>query len=208
LIANSIYITLSEYEEETHPFPIYVPDSANKLILGTFPTKKSLRKYEFFYPNTSNRFWNILASLADTSIKHLSMDDAVIERKRILKKLNLAIWDMGAKVLRQKNSSLDGNLFPIEYSNIFKVLDDYPKIHTLIINSSSGSNSVFSWLQAYCKLNKVDLKEPKGKIPKETKMNVCGREIKVLIVASPSGAAAKATNALIEMYKAAIKPTK
>ncbi len=44
---------------------------------------------------------------------------AIKERKQILDKLKLAITDIGAKVLRQNNSSLDSNLFPITSGKIF-----------------------------------------------------------------------------------------
>ncbi|WP_462265872.1 uracil-DNA glycosylase family protein [Mucilaginibacter sp.] len=110
-----MYKTEALFHLEPLPFDTYIPENADKLILGTFPTKESLRKYKFFYPNTSNNFWRILAGLLGKDLQFLKGDDAVYERQGILDKLCLAISDMGKTIYRQNESSLDANIFPVEF---------------------------------------------------------------------------------------------
>ena len=206
------YETLNPYEEELLPWSEYVPDTADKLILGTFPTKKENRDFEFFYPNTNNKFWTVLAKLADFKLTDFENSEtwkktAITERKQILDKLKLAITDIGNKILRQKNSSLDSNLFPIEYSDIFSIINDRPSIKTIILTSSSNGNSVLSWFSTYCKINNITLKvnKKKAKFPIETDITVNKKNIKVVIVYSTSGAAGKTVEFLVNQYRSVIE---
>lgn len=206
------YKTLNPYEEERLPWDEYIPVNANKLILGTFPTKKENRDFEFFYPNRNNKFWKVLARIADTELTAFDNNEegkllAVQERKKILDKLQLAITDIGARVLRQKNSSLDSNLFPIEFTDVFAIIKKHPKIDRIILTSSSNGNSVLSWFGSYCSMNKIKLQVGKNKkqFPLTTEICVDNRFLKVYIVYSTSGAAGKTEDFLVEQYRNVIQ---
>lgn len=195
------YITDARYEGETHPWPEYIPVGATGLLLGTFPTKKSKRAFEFFYPNASNRFWKVLAKIAEVPLQYFSNDEAVVERKRILDELKLGISDTGYKVFRQNESSLDSNLFPTKLTDVFSILAKYPTIETIILTSSSKGNSALTWFQAYCELNDVNLKiARRGPLPRMSTITVLDRTIKVIAVNSPSRAAKIKDDAIYEMY--------
>ncbi len=187
--------------EEKLEWENYIPDNANKLIIGTFPTVLHRRSFKFFYPNKDNPFWLILSEIAKINLLPAEHCNAIANRKSILDKLNLGITDMGYKVLRHSGSSLDQNILPLEFMNIFQILDNSPKINTLILTSSSGGNSVEGWLRSYCKLNSVRFKKLKGTNPKTGTINHNGREIKVVSVHSTSRTAAKKLEELIEMYR-------
>jgi G:T/U-mismatch repair DNA glycosylase len=103
----------------------------------------------FFYPNKDNPFWNVLSEIAQIELIPANEFDAIENRKNILDKLRLGITDIGYKILRHANSSLDQSIFPIEFMDIFKILDENPKIEKLILTSSSGQNSVEGWLRNY-----------------------------------------------------------
>jgi G:T/U-mismatch repair DNA glycosylase len=206
------YRTLNPYREEILPWSEYIPNNADKLILGTFPTKENNRDFEFFYPNRNNKFWKVLARIANKKLTDFENNAdgkllAVGERKRILDKLNLAITDIGAKILRQKNSSLDSNLFPIEFTNIFSIVDKHPKIKTIILTSSSKGNSVLSWFAVYCSINNVNLKIEKNDkdFPKTTEITIDNKKVKIVIVNSTSGAACKTEDFLVNQYGEVIK---
>ena len=71
-----------------HPFePVYSINS-NILILGSFPSVKS-RNENFYYAHLQNRFWKLIAKIynEETPI-------TVEEKKNIILKNNLAIWDV------------------------------------------------------------------------------------------------------------------
>jgi len=200
-----MYNTKAQFHSEILPFETYVPENADKLILGTFPTKENLRKYKFFYPNTSNKFWRILSGLIGHQLAFFEGDEAVAERHKILEKLHLAISDMGHIVYRQNESSLDANIFPYEFTNIFQIIDDHPAIKTIIITSSSKGSSVLSWFAAYCQLNQVIIEKPQGAlVPWETHIKFNNKTVKVIVVYSTSGAAYVKEDELTKMYTKAI----
>lgn len=206
------YEIKNPYTEEKLPWSEYIPYNADKLILGTFPTKEDNRDFEFFYPNKNNKFWKVLARIADFKLTEIDKSEsskvyAIKERKQILDKLRLAITDIGAVVLRQNNSSLDSNIFPIKFTNIFSIISSNPKIRTIILTSSSNGNSVLSWFKIYCEINNVELSvDKKNKIfPIETDIKIDNKNIKIVIVYSTSGAAGKKEDFLVEQYKNVIK---
>jgi len=195
------YKTKCDIVEEILEWENFIPPNATQLIIGTFPTAKHRRSFQFFYLNKDNPFWEVLAAIADIELLLNDHKDAVQNRKSILSKLNLGITDMGYKVLRQSNSSLDQSIFPVEFMNIFQILDDTPTIKKLILTSSSGQNSVEGWLRSYCKLNSVKFKRLRGKNPKSGFLKYGEQQFQVVSVHSTSKTAAKKKADLIEMYR-------
>lgn len=175
---------------------------ATKLLLGTFPTKKTERRFEFFYSSARNRFWEVISGLTGIACQHFYDTAAVKERQRLLDQLKLGLTDIGQRIYRQKESSLDHHLFPIEFNDIFSLLEKHRSIHTLIVSSSSGGNSVLSWFEGYCDLNGVKLKIRGKAIPRHTEIIVANRRIRVIVSYSTSGTFRKLNLAeLIEHYR-------
>lgn len=191
--------------EETLGWDNFIPSTASKLIIGTFPTAESNRSFEFFYPNKDNPFWQVLSTIAKIDLVPHINAEAIQNRKEILSKLNLGITDMGYKVLRHNNSSLDQSIFPVEFMDIFKILDEVPTIKKLILTSSTGENSVEGWVRSYCKINDVKFPKLKGNNPKRGNITHKGRLIEIVTVHSTSKAAARKLNDLVAMYKEEIE---
>lgn len=63
------YNTINPFQIEKLPWEAFIPINANKLILGTFPTQKQNRDFEFYYPNRNNRFWKVMAHLSNQKEK-------------------------------------------------------------------------------------------------------------------------------------------
>jgi G:T/U-mismatch repair DNA glycosylase len=199
-----VYKTSNEYKEESHDWVPYIPLNSTTLLLGTFPTREKNRNtYEFYYPNINNPFWKILCELKGGELKHYSASEAVNERKDILDFFKLGIADVGHKVYRQNDSSLDQNLFPIEFTDILQILDDNSTITKIIVTSSSGGHSVYSWLVAYLKINNIDMIKPKEKKnPKYSSFKHRGNVIDVSIISSTSTTAYNRNKEMIkEMYR-------
>lgn len=199
------YKTKCDTVEEKLEWDNFIPPNATQLIIGTFPTAIQRRSFQFFYPNKDNPFWEVLAAIAETKLLPNDDKNAIPNRQSILTELKLGITDMGYKVLRHSNSSLDQSIFPVEFMNIFQILDDNPTIKKLILTSSSGQNSVEGWLRSYCKLNSVKFKRLQGKNPKTGSLKYGSREVQVVSVHSTSKTAAKKTADLIEMYRQQLK---
>jgi G:T/U-mismatch repair DNA glycosylase len=197
----SKYKTLNTYAEEVHPWESYIPQSASKLILGTFPTAERHRTtYDFFYPNPNNDFWNVIVEVANKNWDDFISSDPVQLRKGLLAGLGLGISDIGYRVLRQKGSSIDKNLFAIEYRNVFLLLENNPSISKVILTS----NLVVTWFHHYCELNNFNFIVLDEKLPWCTSFAFENRKIKIEVIASTSRASRIRGDKLVQMYKNAI----
>ena len=102
-----------------HPFDPIIFDDSEVLVLGTFPSIVSFEN-DFYYAHKRNQFWKLLGEIyaMPTNTKE--------ERIALLKKHNIALWDIIASCER-KNSS-DTNLKKIECNDIPALLVAYPSI--------------------------------------------------------------------------------
>ena len=71
-----------------HEFPPYYDADSKILILGTMPSVKS-REVGFYYCHPQNRFWKVLAFLYQED-----MPATILEKKQLLKKHHIALWDV------------------------------------------------------------------------------------------------------------------
>ena len=96
---------------ETHPQWYHDIPQMDILILGSFPPHVSKRKYEFYYPNTQNRFWRLLADIANFPLGKYEKfsPELVQERHRIMEILKVGIQNMGYLIERKGLGALDGN---------------------------------------------------------------------------------------------------
>ncbi|MDO9376258.1 MAG: hypothetical protein Q7T76_17675 [Ferruginibacter sp.] len=194
------------HPEEIHPFKLYAPANCTTLMVGTFPPTRRNWSYEFFYPNKQNLFWQIMARVAGMELQHFSGSEAVEERKAILTALKVAITDMGLRISRAGESSLDENLAAIEYMDILHILDQHPSIDKIIFTSSSGKVSAAQWFLNYLKQRDLIHRFPKGLKPLHSEFIHNGRNIRLIIIYSPSRRAANriSLDHMINMYREAI----
>lgn len=133
---------MKESQKLMHTFlPVYDKHS-QVLILGTFPSVKS-REQKFYYGHPQNRFWKVLAALAQASVP-VSID----EKKTFLLEQRIAIWDVIAscEIVGSSDSSIK-NVVPndvaglLEKTNIRAVFANGAKAYDLYqkyIYKSSG----------------------------------------------------------------------
>ena len=62
--------------------------SSRVLILGTIPSPKS-REYGFYYMHPQNRFWKLLYDIFEEPFQ-----DSVADRKDLIHKKHIALWDV------------------------------------------------------------------------------------------------------------------
>jgi len=125
-----------KFKVEDHPFyENYVPEGCKYLIIGTFPTRKENRLFDFFYASKTNLMWDILPKIFGGSFKFNTDEEAVLERKTFLSKHSIGMTDMLLKCYRRDNSSRDECLYPIIWNDIISLLNQHTDIHTLILTS-------------------------------------------------------------------------
>lgn len=107
--------------------PVYDKNS-KILILGSFPSVIS-RKNEFFYDNSANRFWRVLATLYNTELFTYK------DKKEFLLKNNIALWDVVYSCIVNKSS--DSSIKNVMPCNINAILDN-AKIKKIFLNGKTA----------------------------------------------------------------------
>ncbi len=154
---------------ESHPFgKSFVPDGATHLVIGTFPTTKSKWSYNFFYPNTSNKFWDTMAEIywganwrtqllkPKRQDKQEPKDEALEQRKLIAQNLKFGITDIIDTCFRENNTSKDEELFVCKYISIFDILKSNSSIKFLLLTGKSKGTSVHHLFYQYLVQQKIE----------------------------------------------------
>lgn len=139
------------YELEKHPFEgPYIPNGATHLVIGTFPTDKSNRMFEFYYSGLGNMFWEVMRNVfRHPEFKHQKKSKATIERKEFLETFGVGIMDMHEVCYRKDEGSQDHNLFNVKLTDVDKVLSEHPEITDLIFTSRTDGVGALGLFQIY-----------------------------------------------------------
>ena len=116
--------------KEFHPFEPIIDKNSKILILGTFPSLKSVEN-NFYYAHPRNQFWKLLAGVFNEKTPI-----TIEEKLNILKSHQIALWDVVKKTTR--TNSLDSNLKNIELNDIQSLLDKYPNIKIIAFTSKTA----------------------------------------------------------------------
>lgn len=124
-----------EIKIEIHPFEPYVPADARVLFMGTFPPQPKRWAMDFYYPNRTNDFWQIMGlifyndreALIDREHKTFRLDKirALLERKGI------ALSDTGYRVRRLRNNASDKFLEIVEPVNLDALMARMPDLRAI-----------------------------------------------------------------------------
>lgn len=133
----------SEIFTETHPQWYRDVNPMHYLILGSYPPHPRKRTYPFFYPNAQNRFWKILAELAGLPLEYTRTDaqKAVEERYHIMQKLHTGVQNLGHKIQRKGQSSLDTDISITEFSDIHTLIRSHPELRRILLPGFSAESS-------------------------------------------------------------------
>lgn len=126
----------------THTLPIFINESSQILILGSFPSVKS-REAMFYYGHPQNRFFAVLGSLFNEDAP-LTVED----RKIFLKRHKIALYDVieECDIEGSADSSIK-NVIPID---IVSILQKYPNIKVIGVNGNKAKELFNKYL-----LNKI-----------------------------------------------------
>ena len=97
---------------ETNHFVCYIPASATKLVVGSFPCRGTDQYGDFFYSGSGrNYFWPVLSAISGMPAT------AKKEKQAICDAYGIALTDVALKIRRKKNNCSDSNLEIIEYNH-------------------------------------------------------------------------------------------
>lgn len=104
------------------------------LILGSMPGVKSLTEQQY-YAHPYNRFWRLMCLLLDEDIP---LNDYAAKTDMLLKN-DIALWDTLAYCERE--GSLDSDINGEIPNDIVGLLNDYPRLITIVCNGGKASSA-------------------------------------------------------------------
>lgn len=113
-----------------YSFNPIINDNSEILILGTMPSIISLQEQQY-YANPKNHFWYIIYSVFDEEF-----DSDYKNRYKLLLDNKIALWDVLSFANRE--GSLDSAIKNEIPNDIQKLLHDYPKIRSILLNGSAA----------------------------------------------------------------------
>ena len=116
-----------------HTFPPFINKNSEILILGSFPSVKSLEK-NFYYMNKTNRFYNVLATIFNINLNEIS---ALEKEKEFLNKNHIALYDVikSCYIEESKDESIKKDILPID---IKELLNEYNNIKKIIVSGKKA----------------------------------------------------------------------
>ena len=176
--------------KSTHPYEPYIPADSEKLIIGTIPPprfcKEPYQLYEndvnFYYGSRDNYFWGILEEVFETKLVYSNTEQAVQQRKDLLKGLKIGITDIVNSCIHVGDSAADSDLKEIKQKDIKSLLQINPAIDTLIYTSEFVKKLMNEHFKNY-----HSIVDPTNK--KKQSVKIDGKEYQVKILYSPSPSA-------------------
>jgi G:T/U-mismatch repair DNA glycosylase len=198
----------SAWKNETHPIWYKDVPKMKCLILGSFPPHEKKRHYPFYYPNSANRFWNILAKIAKRELAYIKgLTDkeklkAVEERYEIMCLLNAGVQDMGLEIKRKDNSADDNNIRIEKFQDILSIIKKHNELEKILLSGYSASNSTAKVFLRYLDFKGIPYKVKDIKSGVEFFINIFDRKIKCAILNSTSRRAVGITeDELLKQFK-------
>lgn len=120
-----------EIELERHPWAPYIPANAKVLIMGTFPPQPKRWAMDFYYPNRTNDFWQIMGliflnnryALYNPQTKQYDLPAI----KKLLNDKGIAMNDTARAVRRLKGNASDKFLEIVEPVPLNDLLEQMPE---------------------------------------------------------------------------------
>ena len=112
-------------------FPPIVDSGATVLVLGSLPSRKSLEASEY-YAHPQNAFWRIMGEFFGAG-----PDVPYAKRTELLKRNNIAVWDVLAASVRPGSMDSDIDMATAKPNDFASFLTTYSTIRLLCLDRKS-----------------------------------------------------------------------
>ena len=201
-------------EISQHPYDAFIPEGADKLIIGTIPPycfcqkdKETLYSadVDFYYGSKDNYFWKLLSDIFNIRLTYKNTVEAIEERKQLLSDIHSGITDSVGACIHTEKRSDDASLSMIQQKNISDLLLQNPDINELIYTSRFVIRQVNASLAHFCGCGVRHKWQSDSRLDGSVRIN--GRLYTVHILYSPSPNALRSviSEKRIERYKEVFK---
>jgi G:T/U-mismatch repair DNA glycosylase len=195
---------ITDWAKEEHPKWYMDVSPMQYLILGSFPPHPTKRGYPFFYPNGRNRFWKILAEIAEAKLMWTKTDQtkAVQERYEIMKKLNVGVQNLGLEIERKGKSALDTHIKITRFHDIISIIETHPELRKILLPGYSAISSTTRSFIRYIQQEGIEVPAIDPIKPESAfKIQFKGRSIDCIVLNSTSTASRIKYDLLVQQFK-------
>lgn len=176
--------------------------------MGTLPpprfTTGELKEgdVDFCYGSRDGQLWVILDKIFGLDLKFETTAEAIAQREHFLIKRGIGICDMVASAMREKVDASDIGMLEVELRDLVAVLQQNPKIDTLLFTGGNSKNGPEYFFRRNLKEYNISLELVSNRVPRIHKFLLPNTEriVKTVSLIAPSGAANRAVGSL-EAYK-------
>lgn len=190
-----------------HPYPPFVTESTEKLIVGTLPpprftTGDLLEKdVDFCYGSYYNSLWLYIDAIYKLNFRYDNSEEAVAQRQDFLIRHKIGICDIVERATRKKIDASDLGMEDIQLRNLIQLIRNYPNIHTLLFTGGNSKNGPEYLFRKHLKAHGLKLELINNEIPREHRffLKIKGQEeriIKTISLTSASGSANRAIGSM------------
>lgn len=191
-----------------HPYGIFIPKGAKKLIVGTLPpprfTTGELKEgdVDFCYGSRDGLLWPILNKLFDLDIKFENTAEAVLQRKEFLNREKIGICDVVESSRRDKIDASDLGMQYPELRDMIRILRENEDVETLLFTGGNSKNGPEYFFRRHLKETYPDIKLKiiSNEVPRVHQFLLDGRLINTVSLTAPSGSANRAVGGM-DLYK-------
>ena len=133
---------------EVHPLPLFAPEGARLLMLGSFPPPRERWRMDFFYPNFQNDMWRIFGLVFFGDKSHFLTDDGhafrEAELRRFLTERGIAIWDTAMEVSRLQGNASDKFLEVLRPIDLRQTLAMLPSCRAIAVTGQKALDTLLT----------------------------------------------------------------
>ncbi len=175
-----------------HPYEAFIPENAEKLILGTIPPyrfchpdeeKLFAKDVDFYYGSKDNYFWKLLSGVLNRKLSYANSERAIEERKQLLTDIHAGIADMVESCVHIDKRSDDASLDDIRQRDLPKLLLQNPNIKELIYTSRFVAKLVG---QSVSRFHNIQVRHRWAADKLDGSIEIGGKRYEVHILYSPS----------------------
>ena len=137
---------------EVHPLPLFAPEGARLLMLGSFPPPRERWRMDFFYPNFQNDMWRIFGLVFFADKSHFLTDDGrafrEAELRRFLTERGIAIWDTAMEVSRLQGNASDKFLEVLRPIDLRQTLAMLPSCRAIAVTGQKALDTLLTLISA------------------------------------------------------------